>query len=31
LALIFGGSPIPWQQFLETVLWDVGDAAEHIG
>jgi hypothetical protein len=29
--LIFGGAPIPWQQFVETVLWDVGDAAEHIG
>ena len=29
--MIFGGAPIPWQQFVETVLWDVGDAAEHIG
>lgn len=30
-ALIFGCAPIPWQQFVETVLGDVGDAAEHIG
>jgi hypothetical protein len=23
--------PIPWQQFGKSALWDVGDAAEHVG
>ena len=23
--------PIPWQQFGKPALWDVGDAAEHVG
>ena len=30
-ALIFCGAPVPGEQFVETVLGDVGDAREDVG
>lgn len=29
--MIVDGAPIPWQQFVEAVQGDVGDASENLG
>jgi hypothetical protein len=29
--LQFQPRPFPWQQFMQSALWHIGDAGEHIG